>query len=202
MQKGSGELWGCELALRKQYSIATGGFKLALFTWHGCVKWKFAIDRSDETDSNIAYINTHAQLEALRDEAALAGAGQGPRVMIVGPPESGKSSLAQTLIGCATKMGRTPLLADLDQLDNALSVPGTSAVAPVTSSGITVEKYAVKCGIPPNTGVHPLMVYGIWFQHQIASRPVFGKVDKLAHNISQRLQDEGNGRYSGFIVNI
>jgi polynucleotide 5'-kinase involved in rRNA processing len=106
---------------------------------------------------NIAYINTHAQLEALREEAALAG-GQAPGVMIVGPPESGKSRLAQTLIGYATKMGRTPLWVDFDPLDNSLSVSGTLAVTPMISSGVTVETYAAKCGIPPNTGVHPLVV--------------------------------------------
>ena len=43
LQKGSCELWGCELALGKQYSIATGGLKIALFTWHGTEIWIRAV---------------------------------------------------------------------------------------------------------------------------------------------------------------
>lgn len=101
LRKGSCELWGLELALNHPYAL-TGGAKLALFTWHGCVV-DVECDNleisytSDETNANVAFVNTHAQLEALRDEA-LASQGEGPRVLIVGPAESGKSSLARVLI--------------------------------------------------------------------------------------------------------
>lgn len=105
LQKGSVECWGVELAFKKTYTIH-GGCKLALFTWHGCV-----IDvecealeisyTSDECNANVAYVNTHAQLEALRDEA-LSHKTEGPRVLIVGPPESGKTSLARILIAYGT----------------------------------------------------------------------------------------------------
>jgi len=95
LQQGSCELWGCELAVGRKYEIANGCLQLALFTWHGCV---LDVDGGDnveisyvsaETDANISFVNTHAQLEALRDDAYKAG-GQGPRVMVVGPPESGR----------------------------------------------------------------------------------------------------------------
>lgn len=101
LQRGSCELWGVELALKKTYRIH-GGCKLALFTWHGCV-----IDvecdaleisyTSDECNANVAFVNTHAQLEALRDEA-LSKKTEGPRVLIAGPPESGKTCLAKILV--------------------------------------------------------------------------------------------------------
>lgn len=102
LRKGSCELWGLELALNHPY-VLTAGAKLALFTWHGCVVDVLECDSleisyvSEETNANVAYVNTHAQLEALRDEA-LANQGEGPRVLIVGPPESGKSSLAKLLV--------------------------------------------------------------------------------------------------------
>lgn len=205
LQKGSCELWGCELALQKVYSIANGGLKLALFSWHGCVVDVEAEDIdisyvSDETDANIAYVNTHAQLEALRDEAALNNT-QGPRVMIVGPPESGKSSLAQTLIGYATKVGRTPLWVDLDPLDNALSVPGALAVAPMNRSAVQVEQYANKCGIPPtDTSVHPLV---FWHGTQGKLHPDLfrAQVEKISKCIQKRFDHCDNTRYSGMIVN-
>jgi polyribonucleotide 5'-hydroxyl-kinase len=203
LQKGSCELWGCELAVGKVYSIANGGLKLALFTWHGCVM-DIESDNveisyiSDETDANIAYLNTHAQLEALRDEA-MANGKPGPRVMIVGPPESGKSSLTKTLIAYATKLGRTPLWVDLDPIDNALSVPGTLAVAPMTATAVTVESYATGNGLPP-TGVHPLVV---WHSSNSQLHPDLfrAQVDRLAQNISTRLKEDDNASSAGIIVN-
>ena len=74
LQNGSAEIWGVELALQKPM-ILDGGLQIAVFTWHGCV---IDVDSptlsssyvSDETNSNVATVNTHAQLEALRDEAA------------------------------------------------------------------------------------------------------------------------------------
>lgn len=101
LQKGACEMWGVELALHKTIHIH-GGCKLALFTWHGCV---IDVDCealeisyvSEECNEAVAYVNTHAQLEALRDQA-LSQKKEGPRVLIVGPSESGKTSLARTLV--------------------------------------------------------------------------------------------------------
>lgn len=227
LQKGSCELYGCELALGKVYSIPQGGVKVALFTWHGCVVdlWEGqdgALDisyTSDETDSNIATVNTHAQLEALRDDAGVSingnsgtGTGgksaspdeslslpnEGPRVMVVGPAECGKSTCVKTLIAYATKVGRTPLWVDLDPMDNALSVPGSMAVAPMTSTAVTVESYATT-GLPPNT-IHPLVVY-----HGSATEihPDLwkGQVDQLAASIQARMDHDEYARASGMIVN-
>ena len=109
---GSCEIFGTELATSKEYQFS--GTNVAIFTWHGCTvdvndqgSQLDIIYTSDETDANVAFVNTHAQLEALRDEAlasttaSLAGERErkeeGPRVMLVGSPDCGKSSLARTL---------------------------------------------------------------------------------------------------------
>ena len=208
LQQGSCELWGCELAVGRRYEIANGGLQLALFTWHGCV---VDVDAgggsgsssssdisyvSPETDANISFVNTHAQLEALRDEALKAG-GQGPRVMVVGPPESGKSSLVKTLVAYACKVGRTPLMVDLDPCDNFLSVPGTLAVAPMNAMALTVETYAT-CGLPPNTA-HPLVV---WHGSTTVNPDLFpAQVERLATSIERRFEHDDQARASGLIVN-
>lgn len=217
LQKGSCELYGCELALQKVYAIPQGGIKVALFTWHGCVVdlWEGSTEgaldisyTSDETDSNVAFVNTHAQLESLRDEAGLAihnaqdeetkKSIRGPRVMVVGPSECGKSSLVKTLIAYATKVGRTPLWVDLDPMDNSISVPGALAVAPMTSQAVTVESYATT-GIPPNT-VHPLVVYH-GSSSEIHPDLFKGQVDRLAQSIQSRLDHDEMARASGFVIN-
>lgn len=58
---------------------------------------------SEEIVANVAFVNTHAQLEAMRDEAlmnATNGMGKssdGPRVLVVGPADCGKTSLVKVL---------------------------------------------------------------------------------------------------------
>eukprot|EP00536_Pseudo-nitzschia_multiseries_P010678 jgi/Psemu1/203840/e_gw1.334.59.1 len=248
LQKGSCELYGCELALGKTYTIAHGGIKAAFFTWHGCVIDLGAADdgdgnaasssatagvdffsyTSDETDANVAFVNTHAQLEALRDDAAVANSnnngnnnnnnnnnnnigdhesnGQGPRVMVVGPPECGKTTLAKTLVAYACKVGRTPLYVDLDPMDNSISVPGSLAVAPMHQSAVAVETYATT-GLPIHGGgnngsatVHPLVVYH-GSTEKLHPDLFRGQVDSMAECIEARLRADDLARSSGIIVN-
>ena len=63
---------------------------------------------SEEIVANVAFVNTHAQLEAMRDEALMgatsgnaddktSGNGEGPRVLVVGPADCGKTSLVKVL---------------------------------------------------------------------------------------------------------
>mmetsp|Transcript_23444 Transcript_23444/g.32872 ORF Transcript_23444/g.32872 Transcript_23444/m.32872 type:complete len:462 (+) Transcript_23444:222-1607(+) len=198
--KGSCELWGAEMALNRDY-LLLGGTKLALFTWHGCV---VDVDcdsleisyTSDETNANVAYVNTHAQLEALRDEA-LAASGDGPRVLIVGPPESGKSSLARVLTAYAVKLGRSPLWVDLDPADNALSVPGTLVATPMTAAGVSVESFGCS-SIPAETA--PLV---LWYgSAALENLDLFkAQVSALGRKIDQRLSTDVDAKASGIIVN-
>jgi polyribonucleotide 5'-hydroxyl-kinase len=203
LQQGSCELYGIELAIGKPYHVGFGGggLKLALFTWHGCVVDVDAAEEnleisytSDETVCNIAYVNTHAQLEALRDQAASAssansnGQGQGPRVLICGGKDSGKTSLAKVLTAYACKLGRTPILVDLDPADNIVSVPGTIAACPMNLQALTVESYATT-GLPPATA-SPLVLW-----HGTAQVPPLQQLDlfqqqvaALADKINRRLE--------------
>ena len=114
--QGSAEVFGAEMALERPYTLA-GNNKIAIFTWHGCVldveldnenKQLDISYTSDETVANIAFVNTHAQLEALRDEAwndisnNSESKSNGPRVMLVGPADCGKSSLSRILLAYGT----------------------------------------------------------------------------------------------------
>jgi polyribonucleotide 5'-hydroxyl-kinase len=202
LQQGSCELQGAELVTGKPVIIADdGGLKIAFFTWHGCV-----IDiesehveiayTSDETNSNVAIVNSHAQLEVLRDEAAAAGT-EGPRVLIVGPTESGKSNLAKVLIAYATKLGRTPIAVDLDPADNGLSVPGSLAAVPMTREAVTPQSYSTG-GLPAGTASPLVMWHG-----SLQPQPDLFKaqVTALGQKIHARLQADEWARSSGIIVN-
>lgn len=86
----------------------------------------------------IAYVNTHVQLEAKRD-VALANKELGPRVMIVGPTDHGKSTLSQILAAYAVRLDRTPILVDLDVGQGAFGIPGCLSAVPLDKSCLNVE---------------------------------------------------------------
>lgn len=93
----------------------------------------------------------------------------------------------------ATKLGRTPLSVDLDPADNALSVPGTLAVAPMTASAMTVEP-----GLPPATPL--VMWYG---STSLDNTDLFkAQVQAMSQKMDQRMEgDSDSARASGIIVN-
>lgn len=225
LQKGSCELQGVELALQKTYTLEkTGGYKLAFLTWYGCVidiQGNTEIDYiSDECDCNIAYVNTHAQLEVLRDEAyskvsqkeTAAGPStstpddnsEGPRVMVVGPKESGKSSLCRTLAAYAAKVGRAPLLVDLDPHDNMISIPGTLSVCNIHKEMLSVEAFASSTNISSHTSSSSSSSLILWHGNsQISDKVWKEQVTALAMKINQRMKHETTSLLlsSGIIVN-
>lgn len=67
---------------------------------------------SDETPMR-QFLNTHTVLDERR-AAARASGGQGPRCMVVGPTDVGKSSLCKILLNYAVRMGWCPTYIDLD----------------------------------------------------------------------------------------
>ncbi len=45
--------------------------------------------------------------------------------MVTGLPDVGKSTLCRMLVNWAARLGRTPILVDLDVGQNQISIPGT-----------------------------------------------------------------------------
>lgn len=201
LREGSAELFGVELAQSHKYDFHGGGLNLPIFTWHGAVV-DVKCDRleiayiSDETSTNIATVNTHAQLEALRDEAVQTK-GEGPRVMVVGPSEAGKTSLCKILTAYAVKLGRTPLLMDLDPADNCLGPPGSLSVCSMDSDAVTVETQATT-GVPVSS--QPPLV--IWHSATELQSQLFAvQVTALAQKIAKRFENDEAARTAGLIVN-
>jgi len=231
--QGSAEIFGAELCcapantkssddyIKQSYRVS-GHSKFAIFTWHGCtidveVEFGKSLDiiyTSDETACNIAYVNTHIQLEALRDEALnhnlklesnnitknYSGTKDGPRVLIVGPVDSGKTSLARVLSAYAVKLGRSPLLVDLDVSQNMLSVPGTITASPMTPESVSVSTYA-NSGNTIASGTTPLV---LWYgTTNVSTNPDLYKaqLDKLGKSINTRLKGDVDTRSSGIIIN-
>ena len=66
-----------------------------------------------EDTPNVSYLNCHHIISNLRDEAKQKG-GQGPRVVVAGPTDAGKSTLSRMLLNWAVRGQHRPTYVDLD----------------------------------------------------------------------------------------
>jgi len=82
LMEGTAEIFGMEMAPNKEYKFIDESF--AIFSWYGCkieCSGGGTMYKADSTPM-VAYVNTHAQLEARRD-VAFGNHDFGPRVYIL-----------------------------------------------------------------------------------------------------------------------
>jgi polyribonucleotide 5'-hydroxyl-kinase len=191
---GSAEVFGTEIAQNKEYTFRF--VNVAVYTWYGC-----QIETSEgpgcsiyaqDTTPMTAYVNTHIQLEARRD-VALANESNGPRVIVVGPTDHGKSTLCSILTAYAARLDRTPILVDLDVGQSMYGISGSITAIPVEKTNLHPEE-----GL---SNINPLMYF-------YGSNTPEKNVDHykrlvtiLGNQIQQRLDRDIDARSSGIIVN-
>lgn len=198
---GTAEIFGTELALNHTYTFR--GTKSSIYTWHGCrleVTGPCEEYTAEETPM-VSYVNTHFALENLRNEAQKAG-NDGPRVLVVGPSNAGKTSLVKLLTAYAIRMGRQPIVVNTDSREGMLSIPG-SLTATAFRSIVDVEE---GWGSSPTSGPSPVPVklplcyyYGLPSPEDNPKlfKPV---VTRLALAATSRLQDDAKCRETGMII--
>ncbi|XP_050383366.1 protein CLP1 homolog [Argentina anserina] len=137
---GTAEIFGTELPPEIWLTFPPR-LKFAVFTWYGAT---VEMDGATETEytadetPNISYVNVHAVLDARRNRAKTLSSddpdspqAQGPRVIVVGPSDSGKSTLSKMLLSWAAKQGWRPTFVDLDIGQGAITIPGGIAATPI-----------------------------------------------------------------------
>jgi polyribonucleotide 5'-hydroxyl-kinase len=100
----------------------------------------------------------------------------------------------------AVKLGRCPILIDIDPSQNMLSVPGTIGAAPMKASSLELSSnaspdYSISCGTSP-------LVY--WYgSTDISTNPALYKalLDKLGVNVDARMEGDVDANADGFVVN-
>ncbi|KAJ1722280.1 Cleavage polyadenylation factor subunit clp1 [Coemansia erecta] len=200
---GHAELFGAELGPEATYTFS--GFNGAIFSWQGCTLSVSGDNHNayvaGETPMD-SYINVHMALQQLRVRAHGGDMDAAPRVMIVGPEDSGKTSLARLLLNYAVRMDQKPLFVDLDTAGASMTVPGTVSVTPVTKT-IDIEDgfmgYITSAAVSRPVDLPLVWQYG----HELPSdNPVLFNilVNKLAAAIDKRAAADKATAGSGLIV--
>lgn len=149
----------------------------------------------------VTYVNTHFALEKLRDDANQAG-GEGPRVLVVGPNNAGKTSLVKLLTAYAIRMGRQPMVVNTDSREGTLSIPGSVTATPFASI-VDVEQ---GWGSSPTSGPSPVPVkLPLCYYYGLASpedntklyKPILTRLALAAGN---RLADDPIIKSTGMII--
>ncbi|KAH7394949.1 Pre-mRNA cleavage complex II protein Clp1-domain-containing protein [Phaeosphaeria sp. MPI-PUGE-AT-0046c] len=204
LQSGTAEFFGTELAPATTYTFQ--GTKGAIFTWHGCrldIGGEVESDYVAEETPMMSCANLHFALELLRDKSVSSGGAEmGPRVLVVGPEHSGKTSLVKILTSYAVKTGRQPVVVNLDPKQGMLSVPGSFSAAAFSSIMDIEEGW----GSSPISGPNPTPVKMPLVYHYGLKDPEEGKVFKpivthMALAVTSRLEEKDKlSKQAGFII--
>lgn len=77
------------------------------------MKGQFLVEYTANETPMTSYLNTHLALEQLR-QAAKAQQDLGPRVLVIGPHDVGKTSLCKILVSYSLRQGGSPIYVSLD----------------------------------------------------------------------------------------
>ncbi|XP_064647786.1 polyribonucleotide 5'-hydroxyl-kinase Clp1-like [Lineus longissimus] len=191
--EGKAELFGSELTKNKRYSFPSQS-KVAIFTWQGCIlmlSGKTEVAYIAKDTPMTMYVNTHAALEQMR-QAADSDKSRGPRVMVVGPTDVGKTTVCSILLNYAVRVGRAPVFVDLDVGQSNIGIPGTIGA-------LIVERPAdVEDGFAESA---PL-VYHFGYNTPSPNLDLYNLlVSRLALVCNQRCENSKKANTSGIIIN-
>lgn len=221
--RGHAEVFGAELAEGKQYLFGSE-CKAAIFTWQGCtieVTGQPSTEYVSDETPMAAYANLHIAFEQMRvralrtlhgspahDDDSSAGA-EPPRVLIVGPENSGKTTLCKILVNYAVRSGQgwSPLLVNVDPSEGGWAAPGALSAAPVHSPLPTCSPSnplgSAATSAPTALASNALLPLVYWYGHAETKRnPLL--MDRLIRNLGDNVDDkyhfDAEGRVSGLIV--
>lgn len=192
--EGVAEVFGTEVPPNKTLTFDVGS-KVAVFTWHGCkVQLEGEAQHayvSVETPM-VTYLNIHAVLEKMREKAEALG-GNGPRVLVAGATDVGKTTLCHLLLNYAVRWDRHPVFVDIDCGQNSISVPGTIAALPVDKAA-NIEGGGF-------TAQAPLVFHYGWTSPERNKQLYKVLIDELARLVGERAKAIPDSRIGGCVIN-
>ncbi|KZT26576.1 hypothetical protein NEOLEDRAFT_1196965 [Neolentinus lepideus HHB14362 ss-1] len=212
--RGQAEIFGTELVDGKAYVFGQE-CKAAVFTWQGCTIEMSPIlslctlrcpstEYVSEETPMAAYANVHTALEQRRVRALQAIRGspisddsvpaEPPRVLVLGPANSGKTTVCKILTNYAVRTGQgwSPILVNVDPNEGGWAVPGAISAAsvntPIVTSSTANTLGSVATSAPVTLSSNALLPLFYWYGHKEAKRnPLL--MDRLIRNLGQNVQD-------------
>ncbi|KAJ7510160.1 Pre-mRNA cleavage complex II protein Clp1-domain-containing protein [Mycena galericulata] len=175
---------------------------------------------SEETPM-AAYANLHIAFEQMRVRALRDLRGSPvpdyerekptdpPRVLILGPENSGKTTVCKILINYATRAGQgwSPLLINTDPAEGGWAAPGALSAAPVHSPLPTCSPGsplgAAATSAPTALSSNALLPLAYWYGHAETKRNSLLMeriIRNIGENINDKYQVDLRGRTAGLIV--
>jgi len=191
--QGTAESFGTELALQQLYSFGSG-CNASIFTWHGCtleITGQCHYYIANETPM-ISYLNIHNAIDLERNSARERQC-DGPRVMLVGPCDSGKTTLSKIFLSYAVRSGSQPMFVDIDIGQGSITVPGMLSALQI-SQPVPVGQGDISSNAP--------IVY--FYGHLNPSENVKLyklQIANLVKDIKAKCENNADVRASGLIVN-
>ncbi|KAI1470326.1 Clp1-domain-containing protein [Daldinia caldariorum] len=205
---GTAEKDGTELAPNTPYTFTATKSKIN--TWHGCTLEissptsnydAYTSEPTADETPMVSYLNLHFKLEAFRTAAQRTGQ-MGPRVLVVGPPNAGKTSLVKMLTGWATRMGRQPLVINTDCREGMLSLPGSlSAAVFATIMDITTDWGSTPSSGPSAIPVKLPLVYNYGLGQPEENMRLYKRLlSRLAVTATSRLAEDPDVKTAGLLI--
>lgn len=207
---GTAERDGTELVVNRSYRFKGALSKIStlfgceLEVEGDCERQHVAEIRPDSNDA-IVQLNLHFLLSNLRNDAKSGkNSGVGPRIMVVGPNDVGKTTLARTLAARAVKVGSQPQVVNLDPREGMLSLPGTLTAATFATM-MDVEGTGGWGGTPTSgpssVPVKLPLVYYYGRQHATDDVQLYKEVvSNLAGAVTERMSTNVEAKSAGMII--
>ncbi|XP_043940040.1 polyribonucleotide 5'-hydroxyl-kinase Clp1 isoform X2 [Protopterus annectens] len=190
---GLTEMFGTELTHKKKFTFDSGS-KVAVFTWHGCtvqLTGSTEVAYVARETPMLLYLNCHAALEQMRHQAECEDE-RGPRVMVVGPTNAGKSTLCRLLLNYAVRMGRRPTFVELDVGQGSISIPGTMGALYIERPADVEEGFSVQASL----------VYHFGSTAPGTNIKLYNKItSRIAEVFNQRCEVNRKAAVSGCVIN-
>lgn len=139
----------------------------------------------------VLYLNTHAAIEQLRLSAEAQNI-MGPRILIAGATDVGKSTMCKILLNYAARSGRKPLYVDLDVGQSGISLSGAAGA-------VLIEK---PIDIEEGLSSHIPLLYHYGHIQPGENVSLYKSImTRLASAIHKKMEKDPHSKHSGVIVN-
>eukprot|EP01133_Synstelium_polycarpum_P009813 gene9813-11463_t len=139
----------------------------------------------------MSYARVHKVIDDVRLQI-IGGKEHGPKVIICGPTDVGKSSLSKILLGYSTRLGYSPSFVDLDPGQGSVTLPG-AICATIIDKPVDIEE-----------GLSNTVPFVQFYGHtSLDANPNLYKalIGSIGASVERRMDSSEPARTSGMIIN-